>query len=386
MEIVFTNAEGKCLQWDGMLWSSPDVPGVALLLNLEPLGWGSRHCSILSRAQRRAVEHLGPVEMESLDLTGMPEEDIGEDIFPPDEELEDPRNQGMNEASGNLAERFLRAYCEGEIKAKPNRKTSCTQKVPTCGKLGIRATSTHDGATKTSVEGCALAGPQHYPGASVCSDGSGDGDAVEEDWDGPERQWSALHRWCESQGMMVEAPGPHTAGGREHDVVFEPTKARWVKYTKPGLAGYMVDWEEDGRPYLRNAAPLEYLSRLRRQNELFHDSIELAGLWREGRGGWRIRTTQPHVLGRRATMLEISEGMKALGLVQMGWKGIGYEDSTSWRIGRLGVWDVHPANVIMGENGVVVPVDVIITELPDGFPPYHFHPEAKRLSQRSPIP
>ena len=94
-------------------------------------------------------------------------------------------------------------------------------------------------------------------------------------------------------------------------------------------------------------------------------------------------TTQPHVRGQRATMQEISEGMKALGLVQMGWKGIGYEDSTSWRIGRFGVWDVHPANIIMTEHGVVVPVDVIITELPHKFPPCHFHPEANFL-KRSP--
>ena len=182
--------------------------------------------------------------------------------------------------------------------------------------------------------------------------------------------------------MMVEAPGPDLAGGREHGVLFKPETGRWVKYTKPGLAGFIVDWEEKGKPYLRNALPSEYLERLQRQNELFHDGIELAGMWREGYGGWRIRTTQPDVPGRRATMQEISEGMQALGLVQMGWRGVGYEDSTSWWIGRFGVWDVHPANVIMGENGMVVPVDVIITELPDGFPPCHFHPEAKRLPHR----
>lgn len=175
---------------------------------------------------------------------------------------------------------------------------------------------------------------------------------------------------------MDDSRGPQLAGGREHDVIFLPAEACWVKFTKPGLAGFTVDWEESGRPFLRNALPMEYLDRLQWQNEFFQDSITLTGLWREGRGGWRIRTTQPHVVGRRATMLEISVGLKALGLVQMGWKGMGYEDSTSWRIGRFGVWDVHPANVILAENGVLVPIDVIITELPHGFPPCHFHPEA----------
>ena len=339
MEILFTNAEGKRLRWDGMLWSSPDMPGAAASLNLEPLGWGAKHCSILNRARRQAEEPLGPVEMTRVDLTGMPEEDIGEDVLEPEEEL--------------------------------------------AVRMESRQSGPHDGATETSPAGGPLAEAQDYLGGSVCPDDTFDGDAAEEDWEEPERQWSQLHRWCGEQGMMLDSPEPEISGGREHDVVFDGEKECWVKYTKPGMAGYMVDWHADGRPWLRNALPLEYLARLTRQNELFQDDIKLAGLWREGTGGWRIVTTQPHVRGQRATMQEISEGMKALGLVQMGWKGIGYEDSTSWRIGRFGVWDVHPANVIMGGNGVVVPVDVIITELPDGFPPCHFHPEANFL-KRSP--
>jgi hypothetical protein len=332
MEIVFTNAEGKCLRWDGMFWSSPDVPDVALRLNQEPLRSGSRHCSILSRAERQAEQHLGSVEMALVDLTGMPVEDIGGDVVFEVVDLADGGDAGQG--------------------------------------------GSDDGATEAIPADRTLAGAQDYLGGGLCSDGAFDGDAGEDDWEEPERQWRQFRRWCDAQGMIVESSGPAAAGGREHDLIFDPETERWVKYTKPGLAGFTVDWEEGGRPFLRNASPSEYLERLQRQNELFVDGIEFAGMWREGKGGWRIRTTQPDVPGRRATMEEISEGMKALGLVQMGWKGIGYEDSTSWRIGRLGVWDVHPANVIMAENGVVVPVDVIITELPDGFPPCHFHPEA----------
>ena len=341
MEIVFTNTEGKRLLWDGMLWSSPDVPGVAALLNQEPLRWGTRHSSIVDRARRQAWEALGAVEETLVDLTGMPEEVIGEDVISEAKEL---------------------AHREQECKPKGN-----------------------DPSTKTGSQGSALAQAYAHLCGGVCPDGVGDGDDAEEDWDGCERQWGQLYEWCSGAGMMVEAPGPDLTGGREHDVFFQSEMGRWVKFTKPGLAGFTVDWEESGRPFLRNASPSEYLERLRRQNELFMDGIEFAGMWREGQGGWRIRTTQPDVPGRRATMHEISDGMKALGLVQMGWKGIGYEDSTSWRIGRMGVWDVHPANVIMGENGVVVPVDVIITELPDGFPPCHFHPEAN-LFKPSPTP
>ena len=81
MEIVFSNAEGKCLRWDGMLWSSLEVAGVALRLNQEPLRSASRHCSILSRAERQAKAYLGSVEMTLVDVTGMPLEDIGGDVI-----------------------------------------------------------------------------------------------------------------------------------------------------------------------------------------------------------------------------------------------------------------------------------------------------------------
>lgn len=279
MEIHFINEEGQRLAWDGMLWSSADVPLAAVRLNQELLAWGTRHCSILDRARRQAMEHLGPVEMEVADLTGMPEEDIGEDVI--------------------------------------------------CGEDGVAQggesaqSAAHDGSTKTSVAGSALAKAHAHLRGGVCADGLGDGDDAEADWDQRERQWSQLQEWCADAGRMMEAPGPDLAGGREHDVIFQTETGLWAKYTKPGLAGFIVDWEETGKPYLRNALPSEYLKRLLRQNELFHDGIGFAGLWREGRGGWRIRTTQPDVPGRRATMEEIGAGMRALGLVQMQWKGVG---------------------------------------------------------------
>jgi len=64
-----------------MLWSSLEVPDVALRLNQEPLRSGSRHFSILSRAERQARAYLGSVEATVVDLTGMPVEDIGGDVI-----------------------------------------------------------------------------------------------------------------------------------------------------------------------------------------------------------------------------------------------------------------------------------------------------------------
>jgi len=68
-------------------------------------------------------------------------------------------------------------------------------------------------------------------------------------------------------------------------------------------------------------------------------------------------------------MEEIRDGMEALGFKRLKWVGIGYEHAEAWRIGRMCVWDVHPSNVVLAESGIIVPIDVIITPLPGGFPP-----------------
>ena len=118
--------------------------------------------------------------MTRVDLTGMPEEDIGEDVLEPEEEL--------------------------------------------AVRMESRQSEPHDGATETSPAGGPLAEAQDYLGGSVCPDDTFDGDAAEEDWEEPERQWSQLHRWCGEQGMILDSPEPEISGGREHDVVFDGEK------------------------------------------------------------------------------------------------------------------------------------------------------------------
>jgi hypothetical protein len=134
-----------------------------------------------------------------------------------------------------------------------------------------------------------------------------------------------------------------------------------------------VDWKDDGKPYMRNAFPSEYLDRLQRQNELLEDNIELLGLWQAGPHSWRIVTHQPDVLGTPATMEEIQAGMSQIGFVRLRFRGIGYEYSEAWRIGPMAAWDLHPCNVMQTHDGLTIPIDVIITPLPTGHPPEHFH-------------
>ncbi len=114
-----------------------------------------------------------------------------------------------------------------------------------------------------------------------------------------------------------------------------------------------------------SAFPIEYFQRLRLQNKLFGDQIQLKGVWCDPAAGWRIVTTQPHVKGRRASLEELARGFTKLGFEQLPWKGIGYEHSLAFRKDGFDVWDVHPANVLLSLNtGLPLPFDVIIRPAP----------------------
>lgn len=330
MKVTFTNARGISGTWDGCLWDCPGDREMQGRLNQEALPERGPHQSVVDCA-RHLLESYGglPVLFELVDVTGLPRELLGEDVFFMEEEVEAAEEAAH---SGN-----------------------------------------HDRTTETGSEGSALAAGEAFLGGGVLADETDAED--EDDWDGPEAQWTDFTGWCGRENLILKVRGPERDGGREHDVRFNDTDGRWWKYTKPNLSGYTVSWTDDGQPFLRNARVLEYLARLRRQNELLEDDIRLEGLWWDAgrRGGWRIVTSQPDVPGRTPTMEEIRAGMEAMEFKRLRWTGIGYEFAEAWRMGRMGVWDVHPSNVVLAENGIIVPIDVIITRLPDGYAPCHFH-------------
>lgn len=329
MKVVFTSSAGQPVEWDGLLWRSAAVPALAQSLNEAALPPGHRHESCVERARRQVSELLGPVSHELADLTGMVAEDIGGDVVLP-----------------KMADLALADA------------TDCAEN------------ATHDRSPEASPEGGALAAAQAHLRRSVCPDAGDAGDA--DGWDAPEREWRDLRDWARQRGLILKETGPLREGGREHEVRFEPETGRWLKFTKPGLAGYTVDWREDGTPFLLNALPSQYLERLRWQNGHLEDDIRLEGLVRDGQA-WRIVTSQPDVPGRAPTWEELHAGLEALGLQRLRWVGIGYQTSESWRLGRLMLWDVHPSNLVLGMNGVLVPIDVILTTVPELYPPQHFH-------------
>ncbi|MFN0075981.1 MAG: hypothetical protein ACKVY0_05865 [Prosthecobacter sp.] len=185
---------------------------------------------------------------------------------------------------------------------------------------------------------------------------------ADDDFDRPEREWQTLREWAQDGGLILspDFPPPSRIGGREHDVRFDEGELLWWKYTKAHLAGYTVEFDSQAQPYLLNALPLQYLERLLLQNEVFGDDIRLQGLWQDA-AGWHIVTSQPDIAGRAATLDEIHAGMTAFGCRELPWRGIGYENSLAFQLGEIGVWDVHPANMVVTAAGLLVPIDVIMT-------------------------
>lgn len=191
-------------------------------------------------------------------------------------------------------------------------------------------------------------------------------DGSDGDFDLAERQWADLLEWAGAQGKILPLgwPAPDREGGREHDVTVDEASGRWIKYTKPSACGFTVSWSESGQPYLHNAHPLDYLQRLLWQNEVLGDDIHLVGLWQEQPHRWRLVTTQPGLQGSRVTLADLSASFVAAGFVLLPWRGLGYENSLSFRFGGFDLWDVHPANVLLSPEGLPLPLDVIVTRSP----------------------
>lgn len=142
-------------------------------------------------------------------------------------------------------------------------------------------------------------------------------------------------------------------------MTFDDPSRSWLKFTKPSSAGYCVSFDL-GYPTLEPSLPLEYLERLLLQNEIFADSVSFVGLAGESHK-YRIITRQEHVDGRVATLEEIIFLMtENLGFTLLPHEfSVGYADSLAFIREDIAVFDMRPANVVRGKNGVIVPIDMI---------------------------
>jgi hypothetical protein len=198
----------------------------------------------------------------------------------------------------------------------------------------------------------------------LSADGTLDGD--EDFLDDLREQFRSIAREAARAGYLYEELIQLKIGGVEHDLVYDHASGTILKFTKPGKAAYVVDFDL-GTPRMVPGMPLGYLERLLLQNEIFGESLSFVGLGGE-EDCRRIITRQKIMVGRAASWEEIVRLMVGeLGFTKLRHNhGIGYEDSYAFIREDAVVFDMRPANVFTTEQEVTIPVDCIPVSLPRG--------------------
>ena len=124
----------------------------------------------------------------------------------------------------------------------------------------------------------------------------------------------------------------------------------------------MVCGEETGHlPELTYALPLEYFDRLRLQNVLFSDDIRFEGVALEGEK-LVIVTSQETVLGTDVSADEMTTFMAKLWFKPLTGLSLGRPGALAFYrdLDEVAAFDAHPGNFVKDDNGVVLPIDLIL--------------------------
>ena len=195
------------------------------------------------------------------------------------------------------------------------------------------------------------------------------------------RQERDLFDWAEKSGHLIPRPdfaSLHTFGGEEHRVWESADRARHFKATRPGRCGFFVICgEETGfLPDLTGALPLEYLERLLLQNQIFGDRMTLEGVTREN-GELVIVSSQPTILGDGLDREEIIAFMSKLWFQPLRGLSLGRPGALAFYrdLDEIAAFDAHPGNFVKDENGIVLPIDLVLLrasdELQNALRPFH---------------
>lgn len=180
------------------------------------------------------------------------------------------------------------------------------------------------------------------------------------------RQERDLLDWAEKSGRLIP-PARYLPelrpGGEEHRIATPGDQSRYWKATQPGRCGFtVVCGEETGHlPELTQALPLEYLERLQLQNSVFTDDIRLEGVARED-GKLVIVTSQEAILGKVVTREEMTAYMAKLRFKPLAGLSLGRPGALAFYrdLDEVAAFDAHPGNLVKDDNGVVLPIDLIL--------------------------
>jgi len=149
----------------------------------------------------------------------------------------------------------------------------------------------------------------------------------------------------------------------EHRIWPSADRSRIFKVTHPGACGFNVLAAEvtGSLPELVKALPLEYLERLVIQNKVFGDEIRLEGIAIETEC-MVIVSSQPTLVGEPVPNSEILDFMSSLWFQPLPELHLGNPGALAFYrdLDEVAAFDAHPANFVKDNNGVVLPIDLIL--------------------------
>lgn len=177
---------------------------------------------------------------------------------------------------------------------------------------------------------------------------------------GRKEQVGQLEDWLGTRGLRVPKAaieGRFVGSGAEHETYFDRSGGVAIKVTHDGRFGHCL--REEGAI----STPFDYLRRLAWHNELFGDDILLHGLL-DCSAGLRLVSSQswivshPHKLS--PTQGEIDAFLEAFGFRRSAL----YPDGFIYYSADLDlvIGDAQPANLLMDEDGVIRPIDLVIAQ------------------------
>ena len=183
------------------------------------------------------------------------------------------------------------------------------------------------------------------------------------------RQERDLAAWARESNCLIETsrylPCLEDAG-EEHRVWLDEESQRYFKTTHPGRFGFSVIALTDGTVELTGATPLEYLERLLLANSLFNDDIRLIGVTLEDEKMVAV-TSQEAIRGTDVTLEEMAAFMEKLWFKPLRGLSLGRPGALAFYrdLDEVAAFDAHPGNFVKDDNGVVLPIDLILLRADD---------------------
>ena len=180
------------------------------------------------------------------------------------------------------------------------------------------------------------------------------------------RQSRDLRAWAEEIGRVIDITirlPDLRPGGEEVRIATPDDRSRYWKVTHSGRSGFIVVCgdETGNQPELTGALPLEYLERLRLQNEILQDDIRLEGVAIQGEE-ILIVTSQPAIIGDEVSESEMRDYMGRLWFAPLHGLSLGRPGALAFYrdLDEVAAFDAHPGNFVKDGDGVVLPIDLIL--------------------------